>query len=82
MPYYRLGSTGAVVEQIQQALKAASFYVGPIDGIFGGNTEASVRRFQSSRQLEADGVVGEQTWKALIPSSDAPPAPLAGKGLD
>jgi hypothetical protein len=82
MAYYRLGSSGTVVEQIQQALKDASYYVGPVDGVFGGNTEASVRRFQLSNQLEGDGVVGEQTWKALMPLSEVPLPPLAGKSLD
>lgn len=82
MAAYRLGASGAVVEQIQQALKAASLYVGPVDGVFGGNTEASVRRFQLAHHLDGDGVVGEQTWQALMPAAAAPVAALAGKGLD
>ena len=36
------------------------------DGIFGPNTKAAVQRFQRSKGLSADGIVGRQTWKALL----------------
>jgi peptidoglycan hydrolase-like protein with peptidoglycan-binding domain len=35
-----------------------------IDGIFGSNTDASVRAFQTWARLEADGIVGQKTWTA------------------
>ncbi|MCC5896305.1 MAG: hypothetical protein EA395_03105 [Phormidium sp. GEM2.Bin31] len=37
-----------------------------IDGKFGNNTEAAVRRFQSLNNLLVDGVVGRETWSALV----------------
>ncbi len=36
------------------------------DGIFGPITEGAVRAFQQSRSLQVDGIVGDQTWPAII----------------
>jgi len=37
-------------------------------GTFGPGTEAAVRAFQDSRGLRVDGIVGRQTWSALVES--------------
>jgi hypothetical protein len=55
---------GPAVTKLQQLLKEAGCDVQP-DGIFGPQTEAVVRQFQSSHGLAADGIVGSQTWAAL-----------------
>ena len=56
------GSTGDAVKAVQLVLKLK------IDGDFGPSTQASVRSFQSSHGLSADGVVGPNTWNALVNS--------------
>lgn len=37
-----------------------------VDGIFGKNTKNAVAAFQSANKLDADGIVGPKTWKALL----------------
>ena len=36
-----------------------------VDGIYGSNTQAKVKTWQSNHGLNADGVVGPKTWKAM-----------------
>jgi N-acetylmuramoyl-L-alanine amidase len=54
-----------VVRDIQQALLAAGFDPGPIDGIYGEKTAAAVAAFQRTKGLVMDGEVGPQTAKEL-----------------
>ena len=56
------GSTGDAVMAVQLVLKVK------IDGDFGPSTQAAVRSFQSSHGLSVDGVVGPNTWNALVNS--------------
>lgn len=68
------GSQGADVKRLQQILSGGGYNVGSIDGIFGAQTLAAVKAFQLSKGLLADGVVGPQTWAALMaPPVQAPP---------
>lgn len=54
------------VEKIQKKLKILKLYKGPIDGLFGGGTEAAVKSFQKTKKLVVDGKVGPVTWEALF----------------
>ena len=61
----RYGSRGPRVVKLQKRLEELGFDPGPIDGIFGQDTEAAVYDFQQARDLEADGIVGPITLRAL-----------------
>ena len=54
------GSEGRQVRLLQQALGGIK-----VDGIFGPETEAAVKAFQSRSGLQVDGVVGTKTSSAL-----------------
>jgi uncharacterized protein (TIGR02594 family) len=43
-----------------------------VDGVFGLQTRDAVRQFQTQKHLQADGVVGEQTWRALGVTGPSP----------
>lgn len=51
--------------EIQQALKNANFYAGPIDGQIGTATKEAIKKFQEANGLNADGVMGSRTWDKL-----------------
>lgn len=55
---------GPDVEAVQRALVTAGISL-KVDGVFGKGTEAAVRRFQESRGLKGDGIVGPATRAAL-----------------
>jgi peptidoglycan hydrolase-like protein with peptidoglycan-binding domain len=61
----RRGMVGWDVSVLQFRLSRRGARVRGIDGIFGPNTLGAVRRFQSSRGLAADGLVGPATRRAL-----------------
>src|ERR1700722_15095784 len=61
----QLNSVGPDVLALQQALQAAGFSPGALDGSFGAGTEAAVLAFQRSEGLAADGIVGPDTARML-----------------
>ncbi|MGP1386949.1 MAG: peptidoglycan-binding domain-containing protein [Thainema sp.] len=65
-PVLYQGRSGDAVENVQSLLQEQGFYNGVIDGIYGSRTASSVITFQRSRNLSADGIVGENTWEALL----------------
>lgn len=54
------------VRELQLRLRRLGHRPGPIDGLFGPLTQASVERFQRRRGLLVDGVVGPQTRARLL----------------
>ena len=90
-PTLRQGDTGPWVEELQRELTQLTFYNGPIDGVFGTATLNAVKAFQTNNKLTADGVVGRNTWSALIflysplatcPGSGLLPTPFKGVVID
>ncbi len=61
-PTQSIGNRGVDVKAIQLLLNIGA------DGIFGSGTETAVKNFQASRGLVADGIVGPNTWGALVPT--------------
>ena len=64
----RLGSANDDVRTVQLRLNRISANypsipkIAAVDGIFGTDTEAAVRRFQETFELTPDGIVGKSTW--------------------
>ena len=72
MPILRKGSTGDAVKTLQRLLRQLQ-YVNTdgktlliVDGNFGSNTEAAVKRWQQKHLNGADGIVGVKTWNKLL----------------
>ena len=68
MRLIRRGDSGPAVVDVQQRLSRAFDETLVPDGDFGEQTFATVRRFQRDRNLPADGIVGPETWRALVES--------------
>ena len=62
----KMGSTGAEVKAIQQTLKERGLYTGSVDGIYGSQTQAAVKKFQKQQGLAVDGIAGPQTLKLSL----------------
>jgi murein L,D-transpeptidase YcbB/YkuD len=70
----RKGSTGSAVRAVQDQINFRNNRNGhtvDVDGIFGPKTQAAVRAFQQAvareiRGFAVDGIVGPQTWQALV----------------
>ena len=70
-PTLRQGSGGQHVKRLQTELAANGFRPGVADGEFGPRTLAAVKAFQRARGLEVDGIVGPNTWAALLGAAPA-----------
>ena len=74
LPQLKNGTEGSAVKNAQTLLIARGYYCGgrivsgreTADGEFGPATEKSVKNFQGTRNLTNDGVIGAETWKALL----------------
>lgn len=79
MASLKSGSSGQQVKDLQTMLNALGFDCGKVDGKFGKNTDAAVRKFQNQYGLTVDGIVGAKTYekiKLLYTSSEENQAPV------
>jgi hypothetical protein len=62
----KLGSQGPEVVELQNLLGIVA------DGDFGAKTQSAVKAFQVAHGLQCDGVVGDETWNALLTPPTSP----------
>ena len=60
-----VGSRGERVKTAQTLLKQQGFYTASVNGVFDNKTRSAVIKFQKSKGLRADGIVGRQTLASL-----------------
>lgn len=72
MPILRKGSSGNAVKTLQRLLRQLQYVnldgktLIIVDGHFGNNTEAAVKRYQQKHLNGVDGIVGVKTWNKLL----------------
>lgn len=54
------------IQQIQNLLQYLGYYTIQVDGLPGPGTTAAVKAFQADNGLDADGIPGQLTQKALV----------------
>jgi peptidoglycan hydrolase-like protein with peptidoglycan-binding domain len=65
MTILTMGSSGAEVTRLQQALVNLGYFVGAIDGQYGLKTTAAIAYLQSTHGLDIDGIAGPQVFGLL-----------------
>ena len=66
MRLYRVGDQGPAIRDIQDRLAALGFdSSGDARAVFADGTRGAVTAFQKARGLDADGIVGPDTWRSL-----------------
>lgn len=61
----RSGSSGQAVKAAQTQLNVYGHGL-VVDGAFGARTKAATVAFQRNHSLQVDGVIGPETWRALL----------------
>ena len=77
-PVLKKGSTDPAVKDLQEALKTLGFDPGPVDGVFGAQTENAVKQFQQAKEIPVDGVVGRVTWINIDEADQSHPVLTSG----
>lgn len=81
-PVLRLGDSGQAVRLVQARLSALRYWVGPIDGRFGDNTQQALYALQKASGLPTTGVVTTATRRALDRGVRAPFRRVSGRAIE
>ncbi len=71
-PVLRINDSGDYVTILQKLLKRLGYFPGSVTGSFDKETENGVKSFQRDNGLNADGIVGPQTWNKLYEQATNP----------
>lgn len=63
---FEYGDNGQEVMAIQKRLAELNYSITNIDGDFGIETERAVKKFQADKGLVVDGIIGSDTYRALM----------------
>lgn len=63
---FEYGDNGQEVMAIQKRLVELNYSITNIDGDFGIETERAVKKFQADKGLVVDGIIGSDTYRALM----------------
>ena len=64
-PTIAVGANNIYVKEAKTKLKKLLFYNGEVNNNFDATFEKSVKEFQITNKLLADGIIGSNTWSAL-----------------
>ena len=65
-PLLKIGASGNITKLLQEKLTSLGYGTNGVDGIFGNGTKNAVIKYQKSKGLSADGIVGQNTWRKLL----------------
>ena len=65
-PLLKIGARGNITKLLQEKLVSLGYNTNGVDGIFGNGTKNTVIKYQKSKGLSADGIVGKNTWRKLL----------------
>jgi peptidoglycan hydrolase-like protein with peptidoglycan-binding domain len=70
---YPTPQASAGVRDAQQRLEELGLYTGPVDGLWGPDTEDAVARFQRNHRLTTTARLDDETWATLRDASSSQP---------
>lgn len=78
---FRIGDEGSSVTDIQTRLQKLGYEIASVDGIYGNATAVAVSKFQQDIGLEVDGIVGKETYRAMLGTDIPEPVSRGGSSM-